>query len=442
MRRTRGMKMRCSKANKLIGPFIDGELAAPETQELRQHLDACDGCTQRYAFMRGLVREVSSLPAIVPTPEESYRLINRLRREVAAPAAPKPASKRIQVAAAALSMLVVATVAGVSIAVWSSGGTAPVTEETAADGGEHGEALSEQGSQETGFVADETRGLGLAAATVTRPDLVVSEKEYNPEELEGFRNDLGTRLDFYSTYWYPASGGAAEPAVLEQLQGDLTDDLARQAAAAGQNPDELKAAVAVVLEQQSGEPILPCYAERAKIDGKEAWLVSVSGPEDYLLFPDRQQPPAMFLASLGGEEGLKISESLLRELAARLAPYNDTDGPLIPAGAIKSQKEPPLDGSTTSETPATTEGTPGETPGEAEAQEDFQSFLRGLAAQGTSLDLISALEGLNYEQILMLLHGDWAALAVGGVNLSDFLSPPPRLWAVDCTTNEVIWESQ
>ena len=49
------------------------------------------------------------------------------------------------------------------------------------------------------------------------------------------------------------------------------------------------------------------------------------------------------------------------------------------------------------------EGTAGDADATA-VEEDFQSFLRRLAAQGTSLELISALRGLNYEQIVMLLQ--------------------------------------
>ncbi len=437
------MKMRCRKATRGIGPYVDGELAAPEARRLRSHLDTCEDCSRRFALMSELVREVSSLPAIVPTPEESYRLMNRLRREEAAPTAPKPSSRRIQVAAAAMSLLAIATVTGVGIAIWSGRGTAPVSEEASSEDTRSGEPIKKGADNTAGLLDDETKGLQLATAALASPDLVVSDKDYSPSELENFRNDLGTRLDFYSTYWYPASGAATEPAALAGLQAELTDDLAQKAAAAGQNPDEVKQAVAAVLEQEAGEPVLPCYAERAKINGKDSWLVSVSGPEDYLLFSDQKRPPAMFLASLGGEEGLEVSESLLRELAAMLAPYDETNWQSISGGVSVETMNATQDGEGREETAkapgATMEGEVREEKEPLQAREDFQSFLRDLAARGTNLDLISALEGLNYEQLLMLVHGDWAALAADGVNLSDFLTPPKRLWGVDCATRQVVW---
>jgi hypothetical protein len=431
--------MRCRNAIKQIGPFIDGELTAPETQVMREHLDACADCSRRYALMHGMVKELSSLPAIVPTPEETYRLMNRLRREMAAPVAPRLASRRGQLAAAALSALVLATVAGVSLAVWSGGGPAPVMEEVTAEGEGVAEAGKEIG-QPSEDLAMESMGTGLAAATLARPALVTSGNEYTAADLEDFRNDLGTRLDFYSTYWYPASSGASKPATLKNMQADLTDDLAKQAAAAGQDPGELELAVTAVMEQAGDEPVLPCYAERAKVEGKDAWLISVSGPEDYLLFPDRKQPPAMVLASLGGEESLKVSESVLRELAAWLAPSSSRNVPLVPASTLQSQEAETGSGAPTDGATSTPEGAADAEQGQV--QEDFQSFLRQLAAQGTSLDVISALEGLDYEQVLMLMQGNWSSLAAGGVNLSDFLTPPQRLWAVDCASGEVLWSAE
>jgi|GEM_PF-994114 len=437
------MKMRCRGAIKQIGPFIDGELGEVEAKAVREHLDACEECSRRYHYMRGMVRQISSLPAIVPTPEESYRLWSRLRREMTAPTASKPAARRTQLAAAALSVLVLITIAGVGMAIWSGGGPTPITEETAVETARSGETRGELGQESS--TSGTNAGTGLLAAAVARPDVVVSQNEYDAADLEEFRNDLGTRLDFYSTYWYPSSGGTTRPAALEKLRTELTSDLTEQAAAAGQNPEELQRAVATVMEQTSDESILPCYAERAKIEGKDAWLISASGPEDYLLFSDQQRPPAMILASLGGEKSLKVSESALKELASLLAPSGRKNAPLVPAGTLQEQEDAALDGTAADEPAGDTGAAEEETQtgeGTAQVQEDFQSFLRRLAAMGTSLDTISALQELDYEQVLQLLQGDWGTLAAGGVNLSDFLTPPQRLWAVDCASGEIIWSAE
>ncbi len=436
------MKMRCRKATKQIGPYIDGELTVTQTRELREHLEACEGCSRRLAYMSGLVGELRSLPVIIPTPEESYRLANRLRREMAGTTARGPAFRRGQWAAAAISVLALFTVAVIGLAVWNGGGPAPVAEEAAPEGESTLQSREGQLPVE-GVAADGTTTDAMAAAAVARPALVTTGNDYTAADLDDFRNDLGARLDFYSTYWYPASGGTSNTAALRSLQAELAVDLTEQAAAAGHDPEELMRALESVMDHAGDEILLPCYAERARIEGKDAWLISVSGPEDYLLFPDRKKPPAMALASLGGEESLKISESVLRELAAWLAPSKQGSMPLAPVDTVQDQKketreEETFGGDTASLPGEGGEETPaGEEP--APADEDFQSFLRRLAAQGTSLDVISALRGLNYEQILLLLQGDWSALAADGVNLSDFLVPPKRLWAVDCSSGAVIW---
>ena len=435
--------MRCKKAIKQIGPYIDGELTAAEAETIRAHLESSDACARRYALTRSLIREVASLPAIVPTPEESYRLMNRVRREMSAEPAPGPRFKRVQLAAAALSVLVAATVVGVAVSVWSGGETTQEAEIAATDERSTGiaEGLGEESPQQPKSVPG---GFAVATAAVS-PSLAVSGEEYDPGELDGFRNDLGARLDFYSAYWYPSDGSTIAPDTITELQGKLVDDLSRQAEAAGQDAGELRQAVASALQQAGDQLLLPCYAEYATVNGQEAWLVSLSGPEDYLLFPDAQRPPAMMFASLGGEENLKISESLLRELAAWLAPNTSLSfNTITPAGTNRWQPEATVengDGPSETEADVLTDSTDS-LEGGTELGQDFQSFLRRLAARGTSMDTIAALKGLNYEQILELLNGDWAALAADGVNLSDFLTPPKRLWAVDCTTNEVVWEAR
>lgn len=440
-RRTRGRKMRCAKAVRLIGPYIDGELAPPESARLRGHLESCEGCSRQLEFMRGFIREVSSLPAIVPTPDESHRLLNRVRREMAAPATPKPATRRVQ-AAAALSILVVGTAVGVSLALWGGGEPAPQvkvvsTREEKPSEPPQGEGTAAGESHAESQVSSQDL---VAATAITQPSLVISEREYSPADLETFRNDIGTRLEFYSTYWYPYSGTPAEKAAYGQLQQRLVDDLARQAEETGKDSAGLREAVTAALAQAGDETLLPCYAELARVEGREAWLVSASGPEDYLLFPDPQMPPALHLATRGGEESLKVSEALLKELASRLAPYYaSSTAPALPTGTTTAgpQAEGVQEGASGGSPP-----TPSDTGGEAkprEAEEQFKSFLRDLAAQGNSLEVISALEGLNYRQLLLLLQGDWAALAAGGVDLADFLVPPQRLWAVDASSREILW---
>lgn len=438
--------MRCKEALRLISPYLDGELDGARASVLESHVEGCAACADRLAFMRGVLREVASLPAIQPTPAESYRLMNRIRGEMAAPAAHEPAMRWARVTAATLSILVLLSV-GVTWAVLGTAEPATRVEEPGTDARD-GTAAAQDDPTHLGE-GERTAGYGLdslaASASLAKPSLVVSGDEYTANDLCNFRNDLGTKLDFYSTYWQAAASGGG--AAVARLQEQLVDDLSRQAAAAGKDPAALQQAVDTALAEAGDEHLLPCYAEAAKVGGQDVWLISLSSPEDGVLFADPSMSRSMVLASLGGEEGMKISESTLKELASALAPYYTPYN----GGAKAAAKEGAASGETANngggwvETPV-----PGESQGQgAEADDEtvlqqkrerqFQSFLRQIAAQTNNLDLIDALEGLNYQQVLLLIQGNWGALAAGGVNLIDFLKPPQLLWATDATGTRVVW---
>jgi hypothetical protein len=360
--------------------------------------------------------------------------MKRIRGEMDAPRHARPAYRRIQVAAVAISFL-----AAVSIGItWLiRNGGSPTTEVKYT---EAGEGVASQTVSPEKFA---TAWSLVDTASLIQPSLVVSQREYTPSELASFRNDLGAKLDFYSSYWYPAVAAGASDAEMTQVQAKLTEGLSQQAAAIGRSPDELKKAIQASLAVAGNEKLLPCYAELATMQGKEVWLISLSGPEDYLLFPDPKMPPAMHLASRGGQVSLKISESLLRELAGLLAPNYDVPSNITACEekGTKVSEGGTLQQEVTNAVPPSSEAAGGsaEETVPLEQRHDFQAFLRQIAVQGNNFDAISALKKLNYQQLLLLLQGNWSALASEGVDLTDFLIPPKRLWAVDCSSGEVIW---
>lgn len=434
--------MNCRKATRYLGPFLDGELPAPLGEELKRHLSSCPACELRHRHLRSVLKELTLLPSISPTPREKEELLRRVRRELAEPA-PAPAfHRRAQLAAAAISLLAMAVVAGLAFMVWGTE-RAPVVEEAVPRQAENEGYAPEEGRPAgTGFAGENNMMSGSPIASLSPvPSLALAGNVYGEKDLEGYRDDLGARLEFYSAYWYPASIGALSEADLRNAQRELTHKLAASAASQNRDPVSLEAAIEKALSQEGGKVLLPCHAELAKVNGRECWLVSLSGPEDYLLFPDPQRPPAMALASLGGEESLRVSESLLRELAAGLAPYQSASpsthlSPQRAADGTGLQEESGEEASTGRDTQNAAEGDKAIAGG---ARPDFRSFLRELAARYNSLDMLGKLESLNYEQVLMLLHGNWSGLAAEGVNLGDFLRPPRRLWAVDCESGAVIW---
>ena len=59
--------MRCSRAQKLISEYLDGELDARRETHLRQHLDGCLDCRELLADFQAVVKEAGRLPEAAPS---------------------------------------------------------------------------------------------------------------------------------------------------------------------------------------------------------------------------------------------------------------------------------------------------------------------------------------------------------------------------------------
>ena len=434
--------MRCRRAVKLVGPFLDGELGARETQMLQRHLETCPGCRGHLAEMKSLLAGLSRLPQLVPTTAERTRLLARIRKELVSPsprAVPSTFAPRARIAAVAIAAV---TALGIGVTWVLVGSRPPLSPQgdTAP-----GEVIQNLEGEEDRLALDyrkgaEITGSGAAEAPMLAyPTVVASGKEYSGLDLRGFNQDVAPRLSFYSAYWLPQAEGS-QAARMDSLREALLEELASRAERAGLDPESLRRAVAAVMERVGEEDLLPCYAEMARVEGRDAWLISLSGPEDYLLFSDPSLPATMHLVVRGGEETLRLNEALLRELAGRLAPHISISAPAAggaepaPTAGEGSPETVPGDVTAPSERQTAAEET-----SEEAMMADFQAFLEELAARGTNLHLLSVLQDLNYDQLILLLQGDWAALAREGVDLTELITPPSRLWAVEAATGEIIW---
>jgi hypothetical protein len=435
--------MRCRQAYKLLGPYMDGELAIADSKRLEKHLESCEDCAEQLAFLRSMTKEITALPTIVPTAEESRRLRQRIREEMANHRVPKPFFRRVQVAAAA-SILLVATGVGITWAVLNSRTTQPsgevaVSPQELPAGEEIAEGIEPTGDEAPLTAASQT----MVASAVPRVN--TAGQQYSAADLSNYDNDLDARLDFYSAYWHPMSAAGVQNANMKPLQGSLIEDMAQKAGKAGQSPETLRGAVDSALTQSGRENLLPCYAELARLNGNQVWLICLSGPEDYLLFNNPEMVPAMSIASIFGQEGVNNRKALIAELARQLFPYyiGSPSTVAYPAqtDAGSWESEPPLEDG--EEAPAAlTESQESAAPEEEVSQEeqDFQDFLRQIVTRGNVMDLLSVLEGLNYEQLLMIIQGSWNTLGRGSLDLGDFLVPPKRIWAVDLLTGEVLYQ--
>ena len=69
--------MSCHRARELIDPFIDGELDTARADEIRRHLDECEGCKLAY-------RNQLTVHESLKNKSLYYRSTNKLRRRIRA----------------------------------------------------------------------------------------------------------------------------------------------------------------------------------------------------------------------------------------------------------------------------------------------------------------------------------------------------------------------
>ena len=59
--------MRCSKAHKLIGDYLDGALGPEEQARLREHLDSCKDCRGLLKDFEEILEDAKGLPRHEPS---------------------------------------------------------------------------------------------------------------------------------------------------------------------------------------------------------------------------------------------------------------------------------------------------------------------------------------------------------------------------------------
>jgi predicted anti-sigma-YlaC factor YlaD len=59
--------MRCSKAHKLIGDYLEGALSPEESERLREHLEGCADCRDLLEDFQGIIDEAKELPKHEPS---------------------------------------------------------------------------------------------------------------------------------------------------------------------------------------------------------------------------------------------------------------------------------------------------------------------------------------------------------------------------------------
>lgn len=287
------------QCSELLAPYIEGDLAAPESAEVGAHLSGCDPCRHEEAGLRALMagatgalneRERAQLRAGVMTaiskPEEVPSLY-KLQRPAPAVFVPPRTNWKARAAGAMAAAAGVILVAGLFYL--GSGGLSgddAATQKTG--GGDIGRNQAPEGlERELGGLEDNAGGGGGSAVTTEGfaapvPAFIRVERRYDDARLTRL-GERGLQLVLFRRAY------TADDA--PRLQQDFVDRLAASAArrAGEAAADQVRACAAVVLARE--ETVLPAFGALGRLEDHDvlvlgfAWSEEPSGPMDrYMLW--------------------------------------------------------------------------------------------------------------------------------------------------------------
>ncbi len=277
--------MRCKRAISFFSAKLEGELSEEQDRNLQAHLDACPRCRALLERVGKTVAALRDLPELELSREES----SQLRRAWTSSANAKGGSKVTpqgwaRTATALGAVMVLGAAVAISFSVLHhpqevSESTAPA--ETVAEG---------EAGPETGTPLVTRTGLTDSTSQGQRPlpQVVSSTRTVAAEDMAGYASDFAQKQNFYSSIWEHAATSAGEGATptydtetLSDLQSQCTEDMVGAAESLGEDAAGLRSAISAALAKAMHQvPLLPCWAEKVVFEGKPAWIISLSGPDE------------------------------------------------------------------------------------------------------------------------------------------------------------------
>ena len=83
--------MECRQCEKMLAPYLLGELDAGKVEALEAHLAACSSCRQEVEAYKMVVGCITGAPSLSPSPDESTALASALAQV----RLPQPASRQV-----------------------------------------------------------------------------------------------------------------------------------------------------------------------------------------------------------------------------------------------------------------------------------------------------------------------------------------------------------
>lgn len=302
--------MRCKEAKKLFSAHLDGELPVGREEKFLAHLNACPGCSSLLRKVGDVITLLGHLPKHTLSGEESLDIRRAWRAQAGELRKHRePASVgRARAATALGAVMVLGAAAIISFSVLhhpQEMGENAATTETAVEND-----TGPDGARP--YTSTIPLSTGTTVGDQVLPQVVSAARVVGAADMQSYQADLTQKQNFYSAVWQVSAekaGTDPTPAydleALTALQTRCSDDMVEAAGSLGEDAGGLHTALTTVLAASTNQvPLLPCWAEKVLFDGKAAWIISLSGPDEGLLQTAGTGTPQAGEQPAGNEQGL------------------------------------------------------------------------------------------------------------------------------------------
>ncbi len=278
--------MRCKQARRLISAHLEGELSPAREERFGAHLLSCSNCEAMLTKVSNTIAVLGALPEQSLDPEK-VALIQRSWKSgwKGLHEGGKPAFRGLARTATALGAVMVL---GAAVAISFSVVRHP---QEASENGAATETIAENETGPDGstpYTPYPGSSAGMTTGQRPLPQVVNSARAVGTADMPGYQADSAQKESFYSAVWQPSTVQALPDTTraydleeLGKLQVQCAEDMIQAAQGLGEDAAGLRGVLNTVLAASTNQvPLLPCWAEKVVFEGKAAWIISLSGPDE------------------------------------------------------------------------------------------------------------------------------------------------------------------
>ena len=271
--------MRHAKIKKLLSEYMDGYLRPDKARMVEGHLATCPSCRETKDELEVAVKACGELPWVEMPLEVETSILEMIREEESiARRRSRLLSRLPRPAIVAAGAGVVSAIIAVVLVISLTGGGGEVALREAEKPEEKGAVTTEEASPTFPMEAPPTMGLkqnllnlasglGQAVGVIPQPVVAKTDNDYDQSSIR----DLAEQLPVHHLV---ATEYTMADAI--NLGREFLSLILEQLPSMGEQNATLESMVKFITKE---EPVaLPVYAEKAKFQGKDAWIIGLAAP--------------------------------------------------------------------------------------------------------------------------------------------------------------------